>query len=70
MDSVLLLNSGGSDEQLGLWIPSSHVPPKNLEQALQCKQIVKYSGFRSQIKGVLSLKLFSNIHMLKLESQY
>ena len=66
MDNILLLNSGGSVVQLDT-MDSGPCPPKSKRS----KQIVKYSGFRSQIKGVLLLKLFSNMRStLKLLVHY
>ena len=64
MDNVLLLNSGGSVVQLDTTDSGSHphVSPLRIKSK-RSKQIVKYRGFSSQIKGVLSLKVFSNIPM-------
>ena len=54
MDNVLLLNSGGSVVQLDTTDsgPRPHASPLRI-LSKHSKQIVKYSGFRSQIKGVL-----------------
>ena len=61
MDNVLLLNSGSSVVQLD----TTDSGPASKRS----KQIVKYSGLMSQIKGVLSLKLFCNIPMDTLPTQ-
>ena len=64
MDNVLLLNCGGSVVQLDTTDsgPRPQASPLTI-WSKRSKKIVKYSGCRSQIKGVLSLKLFSNIPM-------
>ena len=64
MDNVLLLHSGGSVMQIDTTDSGPRPQASTLRiSSKRSKQIVKYSGCMSQIKGVLSLKLFSNIPM-------